>query len=128
MAIRVGVVEEPHHVAHLVAALRVLLADIPVQRERVAEACDEFAAVKASLHAEGAAVEGFRDWAGLARGAEAGVVHFVLLKFEMQIQPARRGVVEEGAPLVELRAVVVELGASRAMKGHTLSPSPPALL
>ena len=52
MLIRIGVVEVFHHVADLVAALRVLLADIPIQREGVAVAGDELAAVELSLGAE----------------------------------------------------------------------------
>ena len=58
--VRVGVVDELHHVADLLRALRVLLADVPVQRQRVTKARDEFAAVELALRPELAAVERLR--------------------------------------------------------------------
>jgi predicted ThiF/HesA family dinucleotide-utilizing enzyme len=57
VAIRVGGAQVGGHVADFAGALRVFLADVPVERERVAEAGNHLAAVEPPLGAERAAVE-----------------------------------------------------------------------
>ena len=109
MPVRIGVVKELHHVADLLRALRVFLADVPVQRQRVTEARDEFAAVEPALRPELAAVERLGHEARLGLIAAAVVVDFVLLEFEVEVEPLGRGVVEHDAPLVELGAIPVKL-------------------
>ena len=60
--------------------LRVLLAEVPVQREVVAEAGDQFAAVELALRAEVAAVERRRDRPVAGLVAAAVVVVLGLLQ------------------------------------------------
>src|SRR5688572_21754991 len=100
MLIRIGVADETQHVHDLSGALRVLLADVPVQREGMAKAGDEFPAVKFALRSESATIERFRHTSGLALGTAPVVIHLVLLKFEMEIHTQFCAVIEDNAPLV----------------------------
>jgi hypothetical protein len=103
-------VESPDASGHrhlLGGGLGVLLAEVPVQREVVAEARDEFAAVESAFGAEFAAVERGRDLAVLALVAPL-IVHLGLLHLEVQVEAPAGGVLEDDPPLVEFAAVVVE--------------------
>ena len=109
VVIGIRVVNELRHVLLLCDGLRVLFAEVPIEREVVAEARDELAEVESALGAAGAAVERFGHAAGFGLGPDAVVVVFVFLELEMQKHAAGLRVVEDDAPLVETRAVVVEL-------------------
>ncbi len=108
VVVGIGGAEVGGHVADFVGGLGVFFADVPVEGEGVAEAGDHFAAVEFAFGAEGTTVEGGGDGAGFTLLAGSVVVHFVFLEFEVEVEAAGGGVVEDDAPLVELGAVVVE--------------------
>ena len=83
VVVGIGVVDELGHVALFGGGLGVLLAEVPVEGEVMAEACDHFAQVEPAFGAAGAAVEGFGHAAGFALGSNAVVVVFVFLEFKM---------------------------------------------
>jgi|GEM_PF-5228826 len=109
MAVRVGGAEESGHVADFGGGLGVFFADVPIECQRMTEAGDHFPAVEFAFGAELSGIEGGGDGAGLALVSGAVVVHFVFLQFEMQVETVCRGMIEDDAPLVEFRAIVVEL-------------------
>jgi hypothetical protein len=88
------------HVLDLLSRLGVFLADVPVEREGVAEAGDDFAAVEHALGTEFSTVEGCGDIALLIALAVAVVVDFGFLEFEVEIEALGGGVVENNAPLI----------------------------
>ena len=70
VVIRVGGCDVAGHRDLLFGALRVLLAEIPVEREGVAETGDQLSEIEFSLRAGGAAVERLRQCRRPALGAE----------------------------------------------------------
>src|SRR5262245_60519602 len=77
------------------------------------------------VHANWAAAQRSSEFRGriepLALVAAALVIPLVLLKLEVKVQPARRGVVKDDAPLVELRAVVVKFVVARNEWPHVIA-------
>ncbi len=96
----------------LLGGLRVLLAEVPVEGEEVGEAGDQLAVVEPPLHAHRSAVEGLGHAARRPLVRQALVVVLRLLGLEVQEEAERLRVLEDDAPLVELRAVVVERRAA----------------
>ena len=107
--VRVELAERRRHRALLVGGLRVLLAEVPVEGELVAEAGHELPVVEEPLDAHRPAVERLGHRSRRALVAEPLVVDLGLLRLEVQVEAERLRVVEDDLPLVELRAVVVEL-------------------
>jgi len=110
---------------HLIGARRFLLADVPVQSEGVAEAGDQLTAIQLALDAEFAAIKGLADVPLRSTHAAAIVVGFILLEFEMQVEPEFGRVVEDDAPLVELRAIVMEFVFALRQRARRCRHRPP---
>ena len=89
--------------------LRVFFTEVPVQCEFVAESSDEFPAVETAFDAQVAAVQCCRNFAALGFVPATIVVILLLLQFEVQVESTGLSVVENNLPLIELRAVVVQL-------------------
>src|SRR5687767_3835450 len=108
MIVRIVIANEASHGAMFGGGLGVFLAEIPIEREEIAEARDHFAEIKFSFAAESPAIESGGDGLSFAFGTEAGIVHFGFLELEMEIESALLGVIENDLPLVELGDVVVQ--------------------
>src|SRR5687767_7407714 len=106
VAVWIGVPDVPRHRTMLLRRLRVLLAEIPVERELVAEAGDQLAQVEPALDAELAAIERRRHRTRAV--AEDVVVVLRLLEFEVEVEADSLRVIEHDAPLVQLRHVEVQ--------------------
>src|SRR5581483_10742587 len=97
MAVRVEAADVICHLALLFRSLCIFFAEIPVQRELIAESRDHLSQVKLPLGPEVAAIERFRNRLGTRRLSASAivVVVFRLLQFEVEIQALSLRVVED---------------------------------
>ena len=116
----VNVSQIDRHRQLLLARLRVLFADIPIQRQLVPESGNELADVELAFRSEVSTVQRFSHRSCFRRSATARglaaairisahvVVDLVFLQLEVQVDALLLRVIKNDLPLVELGNVVVE--------------------
>ena len=125
MVVGIELADRRRHRALLLRRLGVLLAQVPVEGQQVAEAGHELAAVEPPLDAERRRRPGASGIGPPASPvAEAVVVVLGLLHLEVEEEAQRLGVVQDDLPLVELRAVVVELVVAGDEGPHVVAVAP----
>ncbi len=78
----------------------------------MAEACDQLAAIKTTFRTESAAIQRFGNQPRPLLLAKAIIIHLGLLELEMEVQSVGRGMIENDAPLIEFRTVIMVLVAA----------------
>src|SRR3989442_11622288 len=107
-AIGINVLEVGRHRKLLLGGLGILFAQVPVQRELIAESGDHFPYVEFPFLTEVAAVKRLlhRPGVGRATSSPTASAHVVVvlgfLKLEVQVEAFLLRVVKEDAPLIEL--------------------------
>src|SRR5262249_12006896 len=87
----------------------VFLSQVPVQRQAVCETRHQLAEIEFAFDAKVSSIQGHGNMGARGVPAEPVIVVLGLLQLEMQVQTLPLRVIKDDLPLIELRAVIVEL-------------------